>query len=71
MRGRQNKWGADWRFTRSSKLVIAFISAEPTYSPLSTYNLKQAEAERLAKEAAEKQAEEEAKKAELEELDCE
>ncbi|WP_283125254.1 hypothetical protein [Providencia stuartii] len=32
----------------------------------SIYNLKQAEAERLAKEAAEKQAEEEAKKAELE-----
>ncbi|WP_369427483.1 hypothetical protein [Providencia sp. PROV236] len=34
--------------------------------PNSIYNLKQAEAERLAKEAAEKQAEEEAKKAELE-----
>lgn len=32
----------------------------------SIYNLKQAEAERLAKDAAEKQAEEEAKKAELE-----
>ncbi|HFT2388390.1 TPA: cell envelope integrity protein TolA [Providencia stuartii] len=32
----------------------------------SIYNLKQAEAERLAKEAAEKQAEEDAKKAELE-----
>ncbi|MEY1577382.1 hypothetical protein AB7Z98_00730 [Providencia manganoxydans] len=32
----------------------------------SIYNLKQAEAERLAKVAAEKQAEEEAKKAELE-----
>uniref|UniRef100_UPI00214D1CA6 phage tail fiber protein n=1 Tax=Providencia stuartii TaxID=588 RepID=UPI00214D1CA6 len=34
--------------------------------PNSIYNLKQAEAERLAKEAAEKQVEEEAKKAELE-----
>ncbi|MER3366993.1 hypothetical protein ABQD47_20520 [Providencia rettgeri] len=34
--------------------------------PNSIYNLKQAEAGRLAKEAAEKQAEEEAKKAELE-----
>ncbi|MEY0874765.1 cell envelope integrity protein TolA [Providencia manganoxydans] len=34
--------------------------------PNSIYNLKQAEAERLAKEAAEKQAEEDAKKAELE-----